>query len=208
VVSLQSDADVNREPTKTGPNPPVENPGHSDIFERLSAHNEADLVGLVAYGIYQRQKREWIAAFYQAHGRFPSQDERQAYAFSYRDGGLSSLRTSAEGTLAAFGERLIEEQIETLRANALDVQTQALLAGIDAKMVRLESYKHHIFGHVLGFGCLVLLVAFVSVLVRFEPTVEGAYHNLFALETKSQPNIEQSEQPAPPVPRPAPRRGR
>jgi hypothetical protein len=207
VVSLQTDADVNPQPTKNeaGANPPVENPGHSDIFERLSAHNEADLVGLVAYGIYQRHKRAWIAAFCEAHGRFPSQEERDAHAFSYREGGLVILRTSAEGALAAFGERVVEEQIDALRANALDLQTQAVLQGIDAKITRLDSYRHHVIGHVLGFAFLVLLVAFAGLVLKSEPSVEGIYH-WFAPESKS--SNETPEPPTIPIPQPAPKRDR
>jgi hypothetical protein len=206
VVSLQSDADVGREPTKdeAGANPSVGNPGHSDIFERLAAHNEADLVGLVAYGIYQRHKRAWITAFCEAHGRFPSQEQRDAHAFSYREGDLAILRTSAEGALAAFGERVVEEQIDALRATALDLQTQAVLQGIDAKMTRLDSYRHHVIGHVLGFAFLVLLVAFAGLVLKSEPSVEGIYH-WFAPDSKST-NGETPEPPTIPVPQPGPRR--
>jgi hypothetical protein len=207
VVSLQSDADANPQPTKdeAEANPPVENPGHSDIFERLSAHNEADLVGLVAYGIYQRHKRAWIAAFCEAHERFPSQEERDAHAFSYREGGLAILRTSAEGALAAFGERVVEEQIDALRANALDLQTQAVLQGIDSKITRLDSYRHHVIGHVLGFAFLVLLAAFAGLILKWEPSVEGFYH-WFAPESKS--SNDTPESPSIPMPQPAPKRDR
>jgi hypothetical protein len=183
VVNLSADSARTQAEAKARSESSQEGPGHSDIFERLSAHDESDLVGLVAYGLYQRRKRAWISAFQAKYGRFPSQEERDAYAFTYREGGLIALRTDAEGTLAAFGEQLVEEQIETLRADALSLQTQAVLTGIDTKIEKVGSYWHHIVGHLAGFLVLVGIVALGSWIVSYEPSLEKIKHWLFAPPT-------------------------
>ena len=179
MVSLPADAGKTQPETKSRPKSSEPGPGHSDIFERLSAHDENDLVGLVAYGLYQRRKRAWIIDYHAKHGKFPTQAEREAYAFSYRESALSGLRTDAEGALAAFGELVAQEQIETLRSDALSLQTQAVLTGIDTKLEKLGGYRHHIIGHLVAFIILVGIVAFGTFVVKFEPSVAGAYHWLF-----------------------------
>jgi hypothetical protein len=151
-------------------------PGHSDIFQRLAADNDSDLVGLVAYGLYQRRKRSWMDAFFAKEGRFPNQQERDSYAFSYRDDSIGALRGDAERVLAVFAEQLIEDRSEELRANALDAQMQAVLTSIDDNLRELRRPWRHVKGHVLGFVALVALVAIGALIVNFEPTVEGAWH--------------------------------
>jgi len=162
---------------ETGLSP--DGPGHSDIFSRLAADDESDLVGLVAYGLYQRQKRSWIADFREKEGRYPSPAEREAYAFSHRKDAVLALRSDAEGALAVFAERVIEEKIEELRADAASVQTQAVLTGIDTKLERLGGYGHHVVAHIVAFIILVGIVAFGTLAVKFEPTVVGVYHWIF-----------------------------
>ena len=187
VVSLPTDAGKPQEEKKSRAKPAKVGPGHSDIFDRLSAADETDLVGLVAYGLYQRQKRAWIAAYQEKHGRFPIQEERDAHAFSYREGGLLALRADAEGALAAFAEQVVEEQIETLRADALSLQTQAVLTGIDTKIEKLGGYRHHVFGHLLAFSILVGIVAFGTFIIQFEPSVKHAYQWLFGTVQPADP---------------------
>ena len=150
VVSLPADAGKTQPETKSRPKSSESGPGHSDIFERLSAYDENDLVGLVAYGLYQRRKRAWIIDYHAKNGRFPTQAERDGYAFSYRESALNGMRTDAEGALAAFGEQVAQEQIETLRSDALSLQTQAVLTGIDTKLEnrRIPSSHHRPFGGI------------------------------------------------------------
>lgn len=169
---------------KAAPKGDKAGPGHSDIFERLSAGDKSDLIGLVAYGLYQRRKRAWIKDFHNAQGRYPSWEERKAYAFSYRGDALGALRSEAENTMAEFAETVVEEQITELRADALSVQTQAVLSGIDQKIERLGRYRHHIIGHLAGFLILVALVALGTLIINFEPTVHGVYNSIFGGGTK------------------------
>ena len=174
-------------PAATLPVPVKDGPGHSDIFDRLSAGQETDLIGLVAYGLYQRRKRCWMEDFHKKHGRFPTQDERDSYAFSYREDAIEALRGEAEGVMAAFAEEAIQQQLPDLRTDALGAETRAVLSGIDARLNHLGGYWHHIVGHLIGFLLLVGIVALGSFIVRNEPTIEGAYNWVFGNKSHPEP---------------------
>lgn len=155
---------------------PSGDPGHSDIFDRLHAKNDSSLVSIVAYGLYQREKRAWIADFCKQNGRYPDQKEREAFSFGYREPALDALCTDAEGALVSFAEEIIEQRIDEMRTEALDREIRDTLDSINGKIRKLESYKHHIIGHLLGFCVLVGLVAILALIINFEPTLESIYH--------------------------------
>lgn len=86
---------------------------HSDIFDRV-VEDDDDLVGLVAYGLYQQRKRQWMDDLRKEHDRLPTDDELQAHAYGYRGRALRSLRNDAEGILFRFTESVIESRIAIL----------------------------------------------------------------------------------------------
>jgi hypothetical protein len=181
--SLRPRSAMNEQPGKplTGgkvsePQPLNDGPGHSDIFDRLAAGNETDLIGLVAYGLYQRRKRCWIKDFQEKTGRYPSAADREFYAFGYRDDAISALRQEAEGVMATFGEQTIEGQLPELRRDALNAETQAVLSSIDNRINHLNGYGHHIVGHLVGFLVLVGGFAVLALILHFEPTLANIYH--------------------------------
>jgi hypothetical protein len=170
-------SDPQDNPAKTSPSGPLplkDGPGHSDIFDRLSA--ETDLVGLVAYGLYQRRKRCWLKDFQTKHKRYPTPEERDSYSFGYRDDAVEALRREAEGGMAVFAEGAIEEQLPELRRGALDSETQAVLGSIDNRLIHLGGYGHHIVGHLVGFVILVGGLAILAVLISYEPSLDGILH--------------------------------
>jgi hypothetical protein len=164
--------------TQSGTPPLKDGPGHSDIFDRLAASNETDLIGLVAYGLYQRRKRCWIKDFQARHGRYPTIDERDSYSFGYRDDAIVSLRREAEGVMAAFAEEAIQQQLPELRRDALTTETQSVLSGIDGKIQHLGGYGHHIVGHLVGFLVLVGGFAVLALILRYEPSL-GYFYRWF-----------------------------
>lgn len=152
--------------------------GHANIYPQLVL-DDNDLVGLVAYGLYKRRKRAWISAFYEQHQKYPTPQECDGFSFGYRKDALAALRKEAEGAMATFAEQVVENNIDTMKLEALDAKTQSIMSGIDRKLHSLGSYRHHVIGHLLGFVILVGIVAFGTLIVRFEPSIEGAYNWLF-----------------------------
>jgi len=45
---------------------------------------EDDLAGLVGYGFYKLNKRDWLAAFFKTHGRDPTEGEIESYVLGER----------------------------------------------------------------------------------------------------------------------------
>lgn len=141
---------------------------HSDIFDRLVTEPD-DLPGLVAYGLYQQRKRQWMADHESKFGRQPSEEELRQYAFGYRDGAVEALKNDAQGILFRFSEEVIELQKPDLIAEAFNARTQEELGSLRTSIKKISGYRHHIVGHVVGFLCLLALAFIFTVAIRYEP---------------------------------------
>jgi hypothetical protein len=58
-------------------------PEHNPLFGLL-VESEADVTGLLAYGLYKQNKRDWLIAFQTREGRMPTSSEREAFALGER----------------------------------------------------------------------------------------------------------------------------
>jgi hypothetical protein len=155
---------------------------HSDIYDRL-VDDDDDLVGLVAYGLYQAQKRRWIQNFLEKHGRMPSEPEVQGYCFIYDDEALHKLIAESDELIFKVTEERINERIGEVATKAfneraikeiigLSTNYTAETAKITHALGKLSGYKHHIIGHVLGFLVLAGASAIVLLIVKFgEPSL-------------------------------------
>jgi len=167
-------------PPPPSPPPPVPpgDPGHSDIFDRLSKDKDkpTGLIGLVAYGLYQRRKRKWITDFCSENGRHPTVEERRAYSFSYRQDSIEALLSDAENVMGAFAQQTIDDRAGELQADALAAETHEVLGDIYRRLIEIGGYWHHIVGHLVGFAVLAGLVFAVTLIVRYEPSLDRIQH--------------------------------
>jgi hypothetical protein len=131
---------------------------HSDVWQRLVLSSD-DLTGIVAYGLYQLQKREWIAYHEQRYGCLPSEDAVKNYSVGIRDAAITALRNNAEGRLFRFGEVLVSARLPEMQERAFNNRTKVELAAardelkkVSIDLNRRTGYLHHIICHVLGFG--------------------------------------------------------
>ncbi len=92
---------------------------HSDVFDKL-IDDDDDLVGLVAYGLYQLRKREWVAAHLAKNGRSPSEDDVKAYSFHFQEGSLDALTHEAEGIMYRYGEEYVQGRLPELQQVAFN----------------------------------------------------------------------------------------
>lgn len=141
---------------------------HSDIFERL-VKDADDLVGLVAYGLYQQRKREWMAAHEKTRGSPPTEDDLKAHALNYQQSMIDAIKAEAEGILFAFSDEIMEAKRPQMMADALNARTIEELSGLHLSIRKVSSYRHHIIGHVIGFFVLVGLVIAVTLAINYEP---------------------------------------
>ena len=84
---------------------------------------------------------------------------------------LESLRGEAEADMFRFAETVMGSKIEEMMGTALNARTINEIAGLKAEMRRCASYRHHIVGHVIGFGVLVIIVAFIAFIRAHEPSL-------------------------------------
>jgi hypothetical protein len=143
---------------------------HSNIFQRL-VEDRDDLAGLVAYGLYQTRKREWLKDFQAEHNRLPEQQDLVAYAFTYRDDVLISLKEQARGSLYKFSSEIMRVQTLKMQEDALNGRILAELSGIGKRLGKISGYRHHIVGHIFGFFALLALALFITFAISHEPSI-------------------------------------
>jgi len=150
---------------------------HSDIFDRLIKGPD-DLSGLVAYGLYQQRKRQWMKAVKDERSCQPSEEELRAHAFGYRDDALTALRNEGESILFRFAEAVIDSRMVKISEEAFNARTTAELFALRGSIKRISGYKHHIVGHVVGFMVLVLLAFIFTVAITYEPHLASLFSRL------------------------------
>lgn len=146
---------------------------HSDVFDRV-VHEQTDVVGLVAYGLYQQRKRQWLADYEAQHNRKPCVQELENFSFGFRGAALEALREEAEGGIVRIAEALSEERMPEMQERAFNARTTQELEQLKSAVTKVGSFRHHIIGHVVGFVVLVLLVFVGTIIVSYEPHV-GAW---------------------------------
>lgn len=94
----------------------------SSMFERLVERSHPDsheLVGLVAYGIYKRAKREWADRLQARTGRTPSPEELNSFIEYWTETRLRALREEASSVLVAFSDHVLKQEESRIIRDAL-----------------------------------------------------------------------------------------
>lgn len=110
------------------------------IFQRL-VRDPDDLVGLVAYGIYKQEKRDWIIRHRNEYSRRPSDDEVRSFNSHYSDMALERFRNEAESMMIDFAEVVVESR-------APEIERQAVASGINSLKVAISEASDTIKNHV------------------------------------------------------------
>lgn len=85
------------------------------IFPRFfkdSDDQQPKLVGLIAYGLYEEARREWVDTLKAREGRYPNLDELRAYESSWTASRLDGLKNAAIQILASYADT-ISSEVET-----------------------------------------------------------------------------------------------
>jgi len=151
---------------------------HSDIYDRLVG-DEDDLIGLVAYGLYQAEKRRWIKQCEALHGRLPSEPEVKSFCFIYDEARLEKLQNESEELIfKATEERLQERRVEMVTW-AFNTRVTEELGKLKGTIQANSGYRHHVFAHLMSFAILVGFYAFITFAASHEPTLGGVRDWLF-----------------------------
>jgi hypothetical protein len=111
-------------------------------FFRDGEEPEQKLLGLIAYGLYEEARREWVDDFRGREGRYPGPSELRAYESSWTSSRLEGLRNAAVEILARYAGSI-----------ARDVEGQALRQALRGSFRR--SVTRWLFSAIL-FGAAVL----------------------------------------------------
>jgi hypothetical protein len=102
------------------------------VFPRFFRNGEDPpdkLVGLIAYGLYEEARREWVDEFKAREKRFPIPEELRAYERSWTASRLEGLKNAAVQVLASYADTVAREvEIQALRG--------ALRGGFGRSVVR------------------------------------------------------------------------
>jgi len=136
--------------------------GYNFVYEKL-VDNENDILGIIAYSVYKRQKIEYIAHIKAAQGRKPNSEELEAFRnLTNSDTQLASYNGQAVDLVQSFLEEAINEEAKRLE----EFYEQKAQSEIDKAKAELLALKpRFMFGvwqsvvgsvvFVLVLGCLV-----------------------------------------------------
>jgi hypothetical protein len=160
---------------------------HSGMWDRL-VESEEDLPGIVAYGLYQRRKREWIGHYQSHHGHLPPEDQVKNYSAGQRDTATRALKDEARGILFRFGAQYAQEQLPDLQSQALNAATLEKISEFDGKLTaireRLENRTglgYHLWTHITAFIIVVGLVALIAFAGSYELSPKEVSHKIINL---------------------------
>jgi hypothetical protein len=98
------------------------------MFELL-VRDEGDAAGLLAYALYKQNKRDWLIAFQESHGRPPAEGETEAFILGERiERRIGTYRRLAEEMLRKEAGARPAQRLSPLPTQA-SVQTPANDAG-------------------------------------------------------------------------------
>lgn len=127
------------------------------IFSKL-VHDDSDIIGMVAYGIYKKHKIEFIESIKKTHGREPNSDEWHAFAISTNtDSQRGKYISQAETILATFVMDTAGEQIKDAEHQMLE-QYQANIKSVlpsNWKTIGLGALGSFLFSAVITVALIL-----------------------------------------------------
>jgi hypothetical protein len=85
-------------------------------FFKEGDEHQPKLLGMIAYGLYEEARREWVDTFKGREGRYPTQEELRAYETSWTSSRLEGLKNAAVQILASYADSISREiENQTLR---------------------------------------------------------------------------------------------
>ena len=97
---------------------PVTDDGYNYIYSKLVDDNN-DILGIIAYSFYKRQKIEFLRNIQEKHNRCASADELRIFKItSNSEEALESYKVKAEALAREFIDAVLDEQIKEIQNNS------------------------------------------------------------------------------------------
>ena len=127
------------------------------IYTKL-VHDDNDIIGMVAYGIYKKHKIEFIESIKREHGREPSEEEWHVFSISTNtESQLNKYISQADNTLATFVMNTAGEQIKTSERQMLEQYQSNIKAVLPSnwKTIGLSVLSSFIFSAVVSIALIL-----------------------------------------------------
>lgn len=122
---------------------------------------EDDLIGLLAYALYERQKRDWVVSHRRRNsGRTPSDAELAAVTSNYLSDDLrATLRDRAAQILSGYAETYVEALEPQIKVSTLNSEALRQARELEASAKRRGGFWRQV---AVGFiVSLLLIIVFV-----------------------------------------------
>lgn len=132
-------------------------------FYADAAADDIDLVELVAYALYKRQKRDWIVRHRELNGaRAPTAAETRAVTTTYlTDDVRATLRERASDLLSTYAETYVEALEPRIREDAVNNETLRQARDIERAMKADSGFKRQVAVGLVSTALWTLLVTAV-----------------------------------------------
>jgi hypothetical protein len=129
------------------------------------AEDELDLVGMVAYALYKRQKRDWIVQYRaEHHSNRPSPLEIAAVTSNYMTPDLrETLRNRASDLLGVYANSYVESLEPEIRLDAVNTETLRQAREIEASIKAQSGFWQQVGTGLIATGIWTLLVTGIIV---------------------------------------------
>jgi hypothetical protein len=160
------------------------------IYSKL-VEDENDILGVIAYAIYKKQKIEHIEEFKRDNNREPTDLELvQFNKFSTSKASLDGYRIKAELILQSFTDYVLEDTLEEIENECKKNQSEILQKIIDpiSPPSKLRSFSSGVLHSVVGtFVFSIIIAAFVIINQTREKGVESVIENTFNVKIQKKP---------------------
>jgi hypothetical protein len=149
---------------------PAQTPPRNLVYDHL-VEGDDDVIGLITYSLYKKDKRDWIIAWRNQHGTDPSPDQVEAFVaaqmtFAQRD----RYRTAARQVLDAYASVAVEMEKPL-------IVREGIAGRVDDAVKRVESsgrwWRQFPAALLGGMLATAILVGAVAILVALDIDIAG-----------------------------------
>ncbi|MBX4860884.1 hypothetical protein G9X64_32750 [Rhizobium sophorae] len=161
----------------------------SDIAEAVLEfyiEGEDDLIGLLAYALYERQKRDFVLSHRKRNaGRSPDEAELAAVNSNYLSTDLrNTLRDRASQILSSYAETYVEAMEPQIRLTAVNSDALRQVRNIEKSIKRRLGFWRQVrAGFAVTLLLLLLFGAAAIAAVFFQSDIVDAWNALMVLIT-------------------------
>lgn len=144
-------------------------------------NEDLDLVGLLAYGLYKRHKRDWIIEHRAKHNKTKPVDiEVQAVVANFMTADMrNTLRERASDLLSSYAETYVEAVEPDIRAQAVNNETLRQAREIEQSIKENSSFWQQVGTGLIATAIWTLLVTVLVIAgLFFGSDLIDAWHSI------------------------------